>query len=404
MNLGFIKKSWILIHQAIAYAQLLGFHRPEHLSASETEVERLHRTRSWLMLCAGDVYSSLLLGLPYAADGSTIPVAQSQQNATLLLHHNLTLLSAKVIDRNQRGLSLSVSRTNEIHKELEVATKNLDETFWNSPNALASGRITREEYLEQIAVQCWLYQLLVLLHMPLMIHSVENTQFEKHRIICLDASRNLLKVYHIMRSDTFSAFGMVKLIDYQAFVCSALLILGLLGYGSPIHQAANQGKDRELISLTIATLRQASRTVNNPIASQAVEGLETLVLLLDRDGCSDEIQTEYGKRYAKIAVPYVGIITISPGEYYTNARPESTSLHTHPSVEFTLSHDMFQAISGPINQPSVLASNANFDTEQASRLEFLDNMHPELASIDFDWASNITPSFENDWAWLNDLS
>ena len=40
-----------------------------------------------------------------------------------------------------------------------------------------------------------LHQLLVLLHMPLMIHSVEDAQLEKHRTACLDASRNLLKIW-----------------------------------------------------------------------------------------------------------------------------------------------------------------------------------------------------------------
>jgi len=96
------------------------------------------------------VYTSLLLGLPYAADGRTIPVAQSRHKATTLLQHHLILISAKVIDRNQMGLSLSVSRTEEIQKELDTVTKDLDETFWNSPSALASGRITHQEYLEQI--------------------------------------------------------------------------------------------------------------------------------------------------------------------------------------------------------------------------------------------------------------
>lgn len=403
VNLGLNKKCWVLLHRAIAYSQLLGFHRPERLSAGETEVERYRRNQSWLFLCSGDVYTSLLLGLPYAADGRTIPVTQSQQNATSLLQHNLILLSGKVIDRNQMGLGLSVSRTEEIRSELETATKDLDETFWNSPAALASGRITHEEYLEQIVAQCWLHQLLVLLHMPLMIHSVEDARLEKHRVACLDASRNLLNTYHTMRSDAFSAFSMVKLIDYQAFVCSTLLILGLLGYGGSIHQTANQDKDRDLIRLAITTLRQASGTVSNPIASQAVQGLETL-MLLDRGGCSHKTGTACVNPYARIVVPHIGTITISPGEYITNSRPDSTSSDIHPLPEFALSRDMFQGISSQVNQTPTLASNTGFDGGQARGLEFDNSINPELPSIDFDWASTITPSFENDWAWLNDLN
>jgi hypothetical protein len=408
VNLGLHKKCWVLTHQAIAYSQLLGFHRPERLSARETDGERHHRNQSWLSLCSGDVYSSLLLGLPYAADGRTIPLAQSQKSATTLLHHNLTMLSAQVIDRNQRGLSLSVSRTEEIQTEIELATKDLDEAFWNAPATLASGRITHEEYLDQIAAQCWLYQLLVFLHMPLMIHSIEDTGLEKHRDACLDASRNLLKIYHTMRSDTYSAFSMVKLIDYQAFVCSALLVLGWLGYGSSIYQGSDQDKDRDLIRLAIATLRQASSVVNNQIASQAVQGLEAL-MLLGGGNCPQEATAVDADRcaniYAKIVVPYVGTIKISPGGFYTNPRPAvSTSPDTNPHLAYTLSHDVFPENSGPGSQPFALASNAGLDGEQESGLESWDNQQPELASIDFDWASALAPNFGPDWAWLNNMS
>jgi hypothetical protein len=393
----------VLFHRAVAHSQLLGFHRPERLSMAETEEQRHRRIQSWLSLCSADVYISLLLGLPYAADGRTIPVTQSQHNATSILHHNLTLISAKVIDRNQTGLSLSVSRTEEIQKELETGTKDFDEIFWDSPAALASGKITRREYLEQLAAQCWIYQLLVLLHMPLMIHSVEDAQLEKHRVACLDASRNLLKIYHTMRSDPCSAFSMVKLIDYQAFVCSALLVLGLLGYGSSTNRTANQDKDRDLIRSTIATLRQASSTVNNPIASQAVQGLETL-LLLDQGKCSHETGTACANPYVRIVVPQIGTITILPGEYIMKSRLECRSPDIHPLPVFAFSHDMLQKGSGQVNQALTLASQAGFDGRQAGGLEFGEGMHQELPSIDFDWTSTITPNFEDDWAWLNDLN
>ncbi|KAB8290479.1 hypothetical protein EYC80_010909 [Monilinia laxa] len=172
MNLGLNRKCWILTHQAIAYSQLLSHHRPIRLFPTETSTQIHHRTQSWLSLCSSDVYLSLLLGLPYAADGRTIPLTQNKNNPTAFFHHKLTLLSAKVIDRNQNGQSLSVPHTTETQTELDLATKNLDDAFWNAPTLLAAGKITREEYLEQIAAQCWYYQLSVLLHMPLMIHAI----------------------------------------------------------------------------------------------------------------------------------------------------------------------------------------------------------------------------------------
>lgn len=297
------------------------------------------------------------------------------------------------------GLSLSVSETQAIQDELDIATKDLDGTFWDSPAALANGKITYHEYLEQIGVQCWLYQVLVLLHMPLMIHSVEDVQLEKHRTACLNAARNLLNIYHTMRSDPLAPFSMVKLIDYQAFVCSTLLILGLLGYGG--YQTANQDKDRHLIRQTINTMRQVSGTVNNPIASQAVQGLESL-MLLDRDHCSSESGTTCSNdnHLVRIVVPHVGSITISPGEYLTNQRSESSSPASHPPPVFSLSHEMLEEPQA--NHPTT--SNTAINGGQANGSDLADSMLSELTSIDFDWMTTTMPSFENDWAWLNDLN
>ncbi|KAA8576006.1 hypothetical protein EYC84_006169 [Monilinia fructicola] len=417
MNLGQNRKCWILTHQAIAYSQLLSHHRPTRLSPYETSTQIHHRTQSWLSLCSSDVYLSLLLGLPYAADGRTIPLTQNKHNLTALFHHNLTLLSAKVIDRNQNGQSLSVPHTMEIQTELDLATKNLSDAFWSAPTSLAASNITREEYLEQIAAQCWYYQLSVLLHMPLMIHAIVDDTLEAHRVACLSACRSLLKTYHIMRSDTYAAFGMVKLIDYQAFVCSALLILGLLGYGACRNEnhGVGQSHDRDLISQAIATLRQASCTVNNPIARQAVQGLESLMSLGD-----SECPLERGGNLsgdpnlnprAKIVVPYVGVITITPGEYYTGEKVLPTEksvmsegIQTGSLLRFTLSDDSFEGCYGSLPQTNFEADK-NLQNRDKVGLggENDDDIQMELTSIDFDWASTLTTNFEDDWAWLNEL-
>jgi hypothetical protein len=397
------RKCWVLVHRAITYSQLLGLHRPERLSPSETEAERSRRAQAWLSVCSRDVYMSLLLGLPYAADGRTIPLVESQHNATSLLHHKLIMLSVKVIDRNQMGLGLSVPHTDAIQKEIEAATKDLDDMFWNAPAALACGKITQAEYLENISAQCWLHQLLALLHMPLMIHSVGDTRLEKHRISCLEACRNLLRIHHIMRSDTSAAFSMVKLIDYQAFICSTLLLLGLLGYGDATHQLTNREKDRDLIGITVATLRQASGTVNNPIASQAVQGLETL-LSLESGDCTSNSGSALVDPHARIVVPHIGTITITPGKHITETRSQCSQPALRPPPEFSLSHNMSDGSSGQVNQPPIMASSNDFQSGQIRELGFLSNPHMEPPSIDIDWTSATMPNFENDWAWLNDLN
>ncbi|KAF7905864.1 hypothetical protein EAF00_000143 [Botryotinia globosa] len=168
--------------------------------------------------------------------------------------------------------------------------------------------------------------------MPLMLQSILDPTLETHRAQCLTAARNLLLIWLIMRSDMHSAFEMVKLIDYQAFVCSTHLILSMLGYGSYETGGGDQNEvenenehnDRELLARTIATLAQAGTSLGNLVAKQAVQGLESL-LQMGRGDCPRKQKRMMGEGedlslenpYAKIVVPYVGVITISPGEYYS---------------------------------------------------------------------------------------
>ncbi|TGO46707.1 hypothetical protein BCON_0311g00130 [Botryotinia convoluta] len=442
MNLGLNRKCWILTHQAISYSQLLNLHRP-HLSTDKNLLERNQRIQSWLSLCAGDVYLSLLLGLPYAADGRTIPTTHNQNNPTAQFHHNLIILSSKVIDRNQRGLHLSIPHTNKIQTSLHTTTQTLPPSFWDPQTSLSQNKISRPEYLEQIAAQCWNYHLLVLLHMPLMLQSILDPTLETHRTQCLTAARNLLRIWHIMRSDMHSAFEMVKLIDYQAFVCSTLLILSMLGYGSCENGGRDEHNDRELIARTIATLTQARNSLGNLVAKQAVQGLESLMQMGrencprreerrgDGDGDGDGEDLSLGNPYAKIVVPYVGVITISPGEYYssveaavdevvemqmqTQTRSQSQSQSHSAPFSFSLdsnpnpnpNHEELQ--NGDASNHHNTNTNTRYeDTLGEAREGPVDTqgqiqIQMEWTSIDFDWASNLTVGFEDDWAWLNGL-
>ncbi|KAM0178045.1 hypothetical protein ACHAPC_008617 [Botrytis cinerea] len=450
MNLGLNRKCWVLTHQAISYSQLLNLHRP-HLSTDKNPLERNQRIQSWLSLCAGDAYLSLLLGLPYAADGRTIPITHNHDNPTSRFHHNLIILSSKVIDRNQRNLHLSISHTNKIQNSLDTTTQTLPPSFWTPQNSLSENKITRPEYLEQIAAQCWYYHLLVLLHMPLMMQSFLNSTLETHRIQCLSAARNLLRIWHIMRSDMHDAFSMVKLIDYQAFVCATLLILHKLESGSCAGEGpeTRETPDGELIARTIATLKKAGSSLGNGVAKQAVQGLESLVGL----GCEGDGERsmgeglERGNLCAKIVVPYVGVITISPGEYYnsgsgdcggegegvveseteihTQSRSQSQSRNQNQTQPFLFSlennhtqnhHHNHDPSHDEVNNTNTNTQNetppretrevntvtdANTDVQTQTQGQIQIQM--EWASIDFDWTSNVTMGFEDDWAWLNGL-
>jgi hypothetical protein len=399
MNMGLIKKCWVLNHRACSYAQILGLHRGQLLQAAETETQRALRHRAWLSLCQADVLLSLLLGLPYASDGRTIPASSLGDSGTTEYFKNKIMRpSTRVIDRNQMGLSLSVPLANEIQKELDDLVAQMHQDFWDPGLALAKGAITEGEYFEQVTAHFKYHLLRLFIHMPLMIQSVEDPRLEGHRTPCLDACRGALKIYHIMQSESSLAFSLIKLIDYEAFICSSLLILGLMGYGTSCStgELSDRNKDMELVQLTLSVLRGASSS-SNSTASQAVQGLETLMNLVSGKLCPPAAEI-FDNRCACIVVPYTGTITITAGRFFDNRQTSTQGCARHPPPVFSLSHDEFRL---PSNQ-SQAQNSAGGSSEAIGSgmgMDFQDNFGLEYPSIELDWTGLMNMNTE-DWTWL----
>lgn len=66
MNLGLVKMNWLMCHQAISHAQVLGFHRPQRITPDETcsqmaidkkngvalRTRRIHELTAWSTVCS----------------------------------------------------------------------------------------------------------------------------------------------------------------------------------------------------------------------------------------------------------------------------------------------------------------------------------------------------------------
>lgn len=220
----------------------------------------------------------------------------------------------------------------------------------------------------------------------------------------------------------------------------------MLGYGScgnggrVENENENEHSDRELLARTIATLAQAGTSLGNLVAKQAVQGLESL-LQMGKGNCprkqpegrgngdGEGEESSLANPYAKIVVPYVGVITISPGEYYSaieaavdeaaetqlqtgmhtqnqtqsHGAPFSFSLernHDHNHEEWRNGGSYHDHINTRYEDTGMLGQEARevlVDAQGQRQIQM------EWTSIDFDWASNLTAGFEDDWAWLNGL-
>lgn len=406
MNLGILKDVWILHHRAVTYAQLLGLHRPQRITPDETESHEESRHEAWFTICERDLYTSLQLGLPYAANWQTIkPSLRSEPGTLRYFQYQMIRLSARILDRNSMGLEASVPDTRSIECDMDSSAIEMPFDFWDAPVALQAGRIDGQAYMNHLAVQFWYFQAKVLLHQPLMIQSIEDHQLMYHRDACLSACRDTLRMYHLMRSDSVSAFSMVKLIDFQAFVCSAILLLGVLGYGNRLPPLSSPNdekeKDYNIVELTLNILRKASLVSDNTLASQAVQGLETLAMLvrysIGRDnGAICTAPREDSVPYLKITVPGSGMITISPGKLMT--RDECSS--SEPARGLPLPTFTFSQQSGQASSSQEISTSLDFQHDQG----LIGASAMDVSIMDMDWTNMFSAGLDDDWAWLADVN
>lgn len=404
MNLGLLKLNWTLTHRAMSHAQLIGIHRPYRSSPEETDSHMASRHESWFKICERDMYNSLLLDLPYAANWKTMsPTLQGSPGTLRYFQHQMMRLSSRIIDRNQMGHETSIPETQDIAQDMNFVETGLHPQLWDTPTALRQGIIDGTEYKELLAAQFWFFQAKVLLHQPLMILSLENHQYLGHREACIKACRETLRIYHIMRSDNMSVFSMVKLVDYQAFISSAILLLGLLGFGSlhsPPLPTVDEDGDWQIVQSILDILRRASKVSNNTMASQAVQSLETLTSLVEsgRTGICRTSTERLATSYVKILVPGSGIITLLPGKLLTKTidiLPNGTA--THSPLVFHLTRPNVQDLP---SQPALAPQITHLD-----QLDDLDqNLNGDISMMDFDWTNMIGTPLEDDWAWLTDVN
>jgi hypothetical protein len=227
-----------------------------------------------------------------------------------------------------------------------------------------------------------------------------------------------------MRSD--SAFKTLNIIDYQAFLCASLLILGLLGYGSSESDIDEENplevKDREIVRITIDTLRVASTTSNNTIAAQAVQGLETLEMLQMIGPCPQvDASGNCLQPTVTIIVPYTGTIAIAPGSFLMKRRqnmPRENPVNNgsaSQSAVGTLTPGMYNALQN-IKEPDqgiqagkpggALDGIENIDGQGNLQHQETNMMADFGPSIELDWESLVSLDMDMDgyWDWVSEMT
>ena len=327
VNMGRPRRAWLLFHRAIAFGQLLGFHR---LAAQpdKSGAEYKRQVNIWTHLILGDRFLSLLLGLPYnipdnfarpylsGAAGSTFPANEGE--AFIL---RMVGVVTKLVDRNQSVVPMAYSGTMHMDQELEDIFNAQDPSWWDLD--LIPGQAI-EDHFDRLQGAFFYHQTKVLLHMPFMLRSSSaDKRYKYSHSSALDGVRGMIKYYDALRTNQAVGPYICKLIDFQAFTAGMLLLLNLCGYSAQ-HRAGSaqpadleqDQRDSELIDRSITLLHDAAKELGGVVAAQCAQALEMLARA--RQGTDDcPAGDEDCKNHTcQVSIPYFGTISIGMGKHF----------------------------------------------------------------------------------------
>lgn len=329
INMGRPRRAWLLFHRAIAFAQLLGFHRLA-APADKSSLDYQRSVSVWCHLVLGDRYLSLLLGLPYSVSECFVapyfPTSEFQagtvHDGEIYVGKMLPIVT-KIVDRNQSVVPMGYSATLRLDQELEELHTAQDPSWWSTEHIPGT---PTEAHFARLQAHIFHHQAKVLLHMPFMLRSSADRRYQYSHSAALDGAREMIRVYDALRTNKSVGPFICKLIDFQVFTGAMLLLLNLCGY-SQHHRNTNaqqadleqDQKDSELIDLTILLLKDAAKEAGGVVAAQSAQALEMLAKV--RQGCEDDKGNQGRGETCQVSIPYFGTISIGMGKHFVPIKP-----------------------------------------------------------------------------------
>ncbi|KIV93008.1 hypothetical protein PV10_04253 [Exophiala mesophila] len=403
INMGRPRRAWLLFHRAIAFAQLLGFHR---LAARPDKTSALYRRQLnlWCHLIMGDRYLSLMLGLPYSVGEAYVaPYTYQAESPSALSTDEYAMkiipIITKINDRNQAVVPMGYSATLRMDQELEELHNSQSEEWWSTE---LTPDLPPQHYFDRLQAQFYHHQTKLLLHMPFMLRSSTNTRYQYSHHAALEASREMIRSYSALRNNTSVGPFICKLVDFQSFTAAMLLLLNLCGYShqhrgnQPVSTDHEQGqRDSELIDHTIQLLRDASKEPGGVVAAQCAQALE--VIARARNGECDVAEQCRGEA-SQVSIPYFGTISIGPGKKFVPIKagtyvtkpagaklPASSSRPAGASVVGNLTN------SGLPTPPSMCSGS----TQQSPMCSGSTQQSPMTGTLDRDYRSSLFETSAN---------
>jgi hypothetical protein len=294
INMGKPRNAWLCLRRALSYAVLQGLH-----TVDDSGDER--RLGVWAHIWQFDRNLSLILGLPYAVPDTHPGVANPHicQPAQVQMMHDFGIIAGHVIDRNQSHQKFDYSVTKRIEQELLEYENGAGSSMLNT---VSDPSMPLQVIYDLQVGKLFYHNLCKLTHLPYMLKSHLDPQYEHHRLAALSAAREMITAWQQLRECSGDALIICDLMDFEVFTAAIVLVLNLLSPSctDPIHQ---QASDWERVHETTSNLQHVSGEMDCNVASQAATLLEYLSAA--HQGIYD------GPEIYEAVIPYFGSVRIS---------------------------------------------------------------------------------------------
>ncbi|KAI1386034.1 uncharacterized protein F4822DRAFT_360787 [Hypoxylon trugodes] len=368
-NCGNLRLSWAACRRAMHLAQLMGFHLPSsrlryRMLNPNTKADPRYM---WYRIVHYDRYLCIMLGLPQGSNDCSMATDAMFENDTPLgrLERMHCVLVAKILERNESDARSGDSAlTEELDRELQKAAKSLPSRWWLIPDLRNTEKNDEGLFwdLKRLVTQMYHYNILNRLHLPYMLRSSDDRQYEYFKVACVNASREILSRFIVLRNFNRIAIN-CRTSDFVALMAAMTLILAHLDSHRQFSRASNflahqYLSDRAMMEQVQETMEELSRLnadifsaecadlLNRLLAieAEAADGLgghvEGVRVETQKTGVAEKTENEASDGIVSVTIPYFGIIKITC-EGISKETPKSSHIpHESRNSEIRLLSEM----------------------------------------------------------------
>ncbi|KAK1760425.1 hypothetical protein QBC47DRAFT_4963 [Echria macrotheca] len=340
-NCGNLRRAWLAVRRAMVVAQLMGIHRNcQHRPLKSIDPDTVaYPYYIWSRIVFTDRVLSMMLGLPQGSLDYNIasPAALADDTPLGRLERMHSLISSKILERNEAGLIDDYATTEAIDLKLQEAAQQLPAKWWLAPNLSEIGANLEGQFWGtlKLLAQLFHYHLLNYLHLPYMLRSTQGEKemahkYEYSKVTCVTAAREMLIRFIVFRTHNRVAYC-GRTVDFYALMAAmTLLVAHLDGHRQPKGNntlAHQRLADRAMMEDVLENIESVKKHSGDKLSekserllrrlleieAEAAEGRRSYQTTRLQDnpdaGLSGQANDE---KVLRIPVPYFGTVTIAP--------------------------------------------------------------------------------------------